>query len=257
MTQKKLLASSFTALLLSTSSTADEVNTELKTHTELSYVNTSGNSYTEILSIKVEFDKYFDKTNQIKGKGEGIYSKSQFESEESGEMEEEIVANKLYLEGEYAYNFEDSSLFTFIKSDYTNDRFSGYEYRLNLGPGLGYKIPIKNERHSLDLALSIQYTQDKTDEVASDTEIYSSGKSTLKHLWRVKKGTKFKQNISYQTSFDDSENYFIESTTGIEIQLTDRLSLGSSYKVNYQNILPTEDAVHTDKIFLTSVIIDY
>jgi putative salt-induced outer membrane protein len=256
-----MLKKSFKALsiipLLTAVLTADEKTTELKTHTELSYVNTSGNSYTETLSVKLEFDKHFDKVNQIKGKGEGIYSKTESEDENTGVTEEDIVANKLYLEAEYDYNLEDSSFFAFVKSDYINDKFSGYDYRLNIGPGLGYKIPIKNDDHSLDLSISIQYSQNKADQKGSKADSYSSGKTALKHLWNVKQGTKFKQSLSYQTSFDDSENYFIESITGIEIQLTDMLSLGSSYKVNYQHLLPTEEAVHTDKIFLTSLIIDY
>jgi len=234
---------------------ADEVDTELKTHTELSYVNTSGNSYTETLSVKLEFDKSFDEINQVKGKGEGIYSKTESENEITKKIEEDIVANKLYLEAEYIYNLKDSSFFSFVKTDYTDDKFSGYDYRLNIGPGLGYKLPIENDDHSLDLSMSIQYSQHKIDE-AKDAESYSSGKTALKYLWNVKQGTKFKQDLSYQTSFDDTENYFVESITGIEIQLTDMLSLGSSYKVNYQNITP-QSAVHTDKVFLTSLIIDY
>jgi len=120
------------------------------------------------------------------------------------------------------------------------------------GPGIGYHFPTTSDKHSLNFSLGIAYSQDKEDTI--DSEDYSSGSTDIKYIWDISDFWKFKQDLSYQLDFEDSENYSAKSVTAFEHKISSLLSLGISYSVNYQNNAPEEN---TDKLFLTSLIIDY
>ena len=64
----------------------------------------------------------------------------------------------------------------------------------------------------------------------------------------------FSQKLSYQVSFENGSDYFVRSETSLQVPVTERVALGVSYTVNYQNLLPEDAECHTDKTFLTSVI---
>lgn len=215
----------------------------LKTHIELSYMNSSGNSETDTFSMKSDFLKKLDKDKIFKGKATGIYV-----TDDNGKE----TTNKFYIEGEYDHKVSDN-FFGFIKTDYTADKFSGFEYRLNIGPGIGYKVPISNQAHNLNLALGISYSQDKAYDI--DSNNYSSGNADIKYIWTITPDfLTFKQDISYHQDFENADNFSGKSVTAFEHKISSLLSLGISYTVNYQNEAPEEDV---DKLFLTSLIIDY
>lgn len=219
---------------------------ELKTHVELSYMNSSGNSETDTFSLKGDFHKKLDEVQSFKGKTTGLYV--------TGNDGEEIT-NKFYIEGEYNHKITDN-FFGYLKTNYTAEKFSGFEYRINVGPGIGYQFPIKNKNHNLDLSAGISYSEDKLDSVEEITEDYMSGTTSLKYLWTITDSWKFKQDLSMQLDFEDSENYNGKSVSAIEHKISSLLSLGISYSINYQNNAPA-DSQDTDKLFLTSLIIDY
>jgi len=243
-------------LLFSELSADDNV---FKAHLELSYMNSSGNSETDTFSMKSDFSNKFDNTKSIKGKANGSFV--------TGETGEEI-ANKFYIEGEYDHKVS-KYFFAFLKTDYTADKFSGFEYKINVGPGVGYKVPFKSKSQALDLSLSIAYSQDKIQD-ASNYKDYSSGNLGIKYIWKINELWKFKQDLSGHQDFETADNYSAKSVTAIEHKLTglgiiedfikplkqSSISLGMSYTINYQNNVP-DDKQATDKLFLTSIIIDY
>jgi putative salt-induced outer membrane protein len=214
----------------------------LKTHTELSYMNSSGNSETDTLSIKSEFNKIIDEQSKFSGKLTGLYVT------DSGEE----IANRYYIEGQYNRKIS-LNFFTYLKANYSNDKFSGYNYRSNIGPGLGYSFPISNADHSLDFSLGALYSTDDIEE--GDVENHASGDIALKYAWKILENLKFKQDLSYQTKLDDSENYFADSVTAFEYKLSNMISLGTSYTIHYQNNSPAK--TNRDNVFLTSLIVDY
>jgi len=215
----------------------------LKTHIELSYMNSSGNSETDTFSMKSDFAKKLDNDKSFKGKATGIYV-----TDDNGDE----TTNKFYIEAEYDHKVSDD-FFGFVKTDYTVDKFSGYEYRLNVGPGIGYKVPISNQAHNLNLSVGISYSQDKAYNI--DGVNYSSGSSDIKYIWIIRPDfLTFKQDISYHQDFQNSDNFSGKSVTAFEHKISSLLSLGISYTINYQNEAPEKDV---DKLFLTSLIIDY
>jgi putative salt-induced outer membrane protein len=236
---------------------SEQENFPLLSKFELSYFHTSGNSYTETLSIKTNFEKKFSPIKVFKASSDGVYSKSGYtvENDDGTEYYEEgIVTHKLYVESEYDY-FLSELFFSFLKGDFFDDQFSGYEYRVNFGPGIGINLKFNKDEHIIDLRTALQYSEDK----AEETQIkngYTSFKLSVNYKWTLDEKTKLSQDLEYQGSFELKENYFAKSKTGVEFKLTDKIWLGSSLQINYQNILPEEGITNTDKTFLTSLIFE-
>lgn len=216
--------------------------TPLMTHTELSYVQTGGNTDTRAFALKSQVDKQVELDKYV-AKANAIYSKSDGEE----------TANKYRLEGRWERTLDERS-FAFVSGDYTQDKFSGYDYRSNVGPGLGYKV-LNLEDHALDALGSAQYSSAKATETG-ETEDYVSAKLAGDYRWKISGNSTFRQYADYQSSLDDSDNYFITSETSLAVKMNGNLSLGVSYKIEYQNLTPGE-AEHTDTTFMTSLIIDY
>ena len=213
-----------------------------KTHSEVSYVKTSGNSDTETLALKIEAkkssipDRYYTK-------GEFLY----------GKADNQENTNRLYLLGRIERLFT-GKLFGFIQGDYLQDRFSGYDYRTVWGIGIGYDF-IKTEKHYFKVLFSLGYTFE--DLKSGGTNDYTSGKTEASYTWIIKENLKFKEDISYLQSFKELTVYFINSTTSLEVKINDHLSLGIGYKIAYQHSPPSPDYQKTDTTFLTSLIFDY
>jgi len=224
-----------------------------KKHIELSYINISGTTITQTLSGKLDIRKenkrnrYFIKSNIRYGENYDNDSKTC-----------EKIVNKWSLNGKYEKIFT-GKLFGFLSINYIDDEFSGYNYRALIGPGCGYDI-VKTKRHYLKGLLSTLYSYDRfiklEDNKKSDS--YGSGKMAVDYIWHLSKNLTFKEMADYLHSFEDNEKYFINSETVFEIKINTFMSFGLSYIVNYQNDLPSsyKDIKHTEKTFLTSIIID-
>jgi putative salt-induced outer membrane protein len=233
------------SILYAETTEAEKQEDKVKTHAELSYMKTTGNTKTETFSLKSEIEAILSEKSELKGKANALYAT---------DSEDNEIANKKYLEAEYNYNFS-KNFYGLLKTDYTDDKFSGYEYQLNVGPGVGYKFPFKTDKHSLDTALSLRYSENEFSE-SGKVDSFSSTELTLKYVWQIEEKLKFKQDASHLVSNDETENYFTKTISAIEYKLSENLSLGTSYTWNYQNQAPV-DAERIDTLFLTSLIIDY
>ncbi|WP_457640326.1 DUF481 domain-containing protein [Persephonella sp.] len=222
----------------------EERKEEWDFHLEFAYVKTSGNTQTDTMALKFNADKE-GKINRFFIKSESLYKKDQ--GKES--------ANKLIVDGRWEKIFYDE-MFTFLNGRYERDKFSGYEYKISGGPGLGYDI-LNTDKMKLKSLLSLIQYYNKFSEGDKSTESYSSGKLELYYKWDIKEDLQYKLDINYIVSFKDNQNYFINGETGVEIKINSLISMGVSYKVNYQNQPPDPDIKRTDTTFLTSVIIDF
>jgi putative salt-induced outer membrane protein len=195
----------YLSLLSSTLLFAEDITEEnIKTHAEVSYMKTTGNSKTETFSLKSEISAVLSEKSEVKGKVDALYATDDLEN---------AIANKKYLEGEYNYIFS-KNFYALVKSNYTDDAFSGYDYQLNIGPDLGYKVPFETKKYSLETSLSIQYSQN--DPVDDDVDSYSSTEINAKYAWQIREKLKFKQSLSHLVSNDDTEMYFSKSVSAVE-----------------------------------------
>lgn len=223
-------------VLISSSSYALNVDK----HLELSYVETSGNTNTTTFSSKLEGTTAFNDTDSLKAKGSILYSES----------EKDTSANKYNLELDYNHMIN-QKLYSYVGINYIKDQLSDYDYRLDIGPGLGYKI-LEDETQTIDIQGGLDYAYDKYENGSKDA--YVAGKTELNYKYRFNQNVEFKQMLSYLGSFEDREKYFAVSDSSIGVKMTQNLSLGISYNLDYTNKTEKEKL---DKKFLTSLIVDF
>ncbi len=208
---------------------------------ELSYVSTSGNTDSQTLAGKVTADKKVS-ANKYFFSGNVLF-------EENNGAE---TSNRILLESRFE-RILSGRLFLLLSTSYIRDKFSGYKYRLYGGPGAGYNL-LNTKKHKLQSLLSFVYSYDEFSVGNSISDNYLTGKATGKYQYIVKENFKFKETVNYLVSFDKTEKYFLDSETAVEVKINQSLSLGISYLVNYQNMLPSAEVKRTDTTFLTTLI---
>ena len=244
-------------------------DTQWKTHLEFSHVITTGNTDSSNMSAKLDITKE-EEVNRYFLKGSALYGREKVEITENNEVikEDRETKNKWSLSTRWE-RIITKRLFGFLSANYIDDKFSGYDYRVGGGPGLGYDV-VKTEDHNLKGLVSLLYYYDRfyydpssapPDSNKKD-EDYLSGKAQIDYTWQILENITFDQTLDYLVSFQENENddknkYFIDSETALKMKVNDHISLGVSYIIAYQNLPPSDIAKHTDTTFLTSLIIDF
>ncbi len=223
-------------VLLSTASYSIDVDK----HLELSYVQTSGNTNTTTFSSKLQGTAALSTTQSIKVKGSVLYS----------ENDENTSANKYNIELDYNHMLSEK-LYSYMGINYIKDELSDYDYRLDIGPGLGYKV-LEDGIQTVDIQGGLDYAYDKYNDGSKDN--YLAGRGELNYKYRFSENVEFKQMISYLSSFEDGKKYFAVSDSAIGVKMTQNLSLGVSYNMDYTNKTEKEKL---DTKFLTSLIVDF
>ncbi len=211
-------------------------------HIELSYVRTSGNVNTQTLSEKSEV-KREGKVNRFYLKNSALYAT----------QEGKETANRFNVSGRWERLFTER-FFGFLTTGYERDKFSGYEYKFNGGPGIGYDF-LKTEKHELKGLLSVLYYYNKIEKNGVDN--YATLKAEFYYQWNIRENLRLKENANYITNLSDTQTYFINSDTSLEVKINKFLSLGIGYKIAYQNKPPESSLKKTDTTFLTSLIVDF
>ena len=222
---------------------AEAAGTVWKSHAELSYVRTDGNSDTETFAAKMESSA--DATpNRYFLKATGLYA----------EADNVTSSSRWYLGSRYERAVSERA-FGFAAADYLKDTYAGYDARVTVGPGAGYQF-LKGEVHTLKGMASVLWVWENLHEPTDDTESYAAGKLEGNYAWQIREDLRFKEDADYQVSFEDADVCFINSVTALEMQLRSNLSVGLSYTVNYQNA-PAPGARYVDRKFLASLVIDF
>ena len=264
--KKIVLSSALIALGFTSAYTAEVTEKPLKTHTELGYVSTKGNTDTQAFSLDLNAKKEWTKhiaTLDLDG---------QYATDKGVETK-----NKYLIELQYDYKFTERFSFNYLLG-YKSDKFSGFTYQFYTGPGVKYKA-IDTKAHQLSLDGNILYAKDRYDDVwvdasgnqlsypydgvtkdhittAAYTNDYASYRAKGVYTWQILESLKFLQELSFRGSFEKSNNYFIDSKTAFTNKISDIFSAGISYKVDYVNV-PAAGKKKTDTTFAFNLIIDY
>jgi len=213
--------------------------------THFSLVNTTGNS----------------DTLTVAGKNEMKYK---FTDKWTGSW----VAGGLYVENKNKKTAE--RYFTDLRADYSiterwyvyglgtwlRDKFAGFENRVSVGPGVGYKFFI-GPKHFLLGETGLNYTIEDYEEKGESTERFIEGRLFGKYEYAFTDKIKASQSLEYLQSFKDSSTWKLNSVTALTTALTDILALKVSYSVFYNNDPRPRDLDDTDTILATSLVINY
>jgi len=206
-------------------------NQDIMTNVKLGYLKTDGNTNTETFSVDGSLKKAWGKNSA------SVIFDAQY-----GNAEDVLTKNKYFVELEYGYLFT-SSLTANMVVGYKNDKFSSYSYQTYVGPGIKYGA-LSSARQKLDVEASLLYSSDKLQDqyVAAQpdfVENYGSYKAKALYELNILDNLKFNQELSYRASFEDSQNYFIFSKSELSSKISDILSTGIAYKIDYTNLVAT------------------
>ncbi|MEJ2414027.1 MAG: DUF481 domain-containing protein [Sulfurimonas sp.] len=257
--------------LLMTTSLAlavEEVKTEkpFKAHSELGYVQTTGNTATKAFNFELNLKKEWERS-VLSFDFDGQYA-----SDQSVETK-----NKFTTEFEYGYKMTERFSYDYLVG-LKSDKFSGFKYQFYTGPGAKYKA-IDQKTHKLSLEGNLLYSIDQYEDVWADAsgnqlsypyngvikdhiiqyaykDDYASYKLKGVYDWQILENLKFNQELSLRGSFKNSNKYFVFSKTSLKNKINSIFSAGISYKVDYVNI-PADGKKRTDTTFAFNLILDY
>jgi putative salt-induced outer membrane protein len=244
---KKIISLSLVVTSVLFAADAKKVDNSLKTHAELGFIDTKGNTNTQTYNYEADFKKSIE-VHSFELKFDGQYAEN---NKEENKNKHAILFN-------YDYAFNPSISFNYV-AGYKNDKFSGFAYQWFTGPGVKWNA-YKSDRQSLSMDASVLYSYDKYDDgIIVDNEDYNdyaAGRATLAYELQVLENLKFTQDLSYRVDLSDADTYFVYSKSALSSKISDIFSAGISYKVDYVN-QPPAGVEHTDRTLTANLILDY
>lgn len=213
--------------------------------TSISVVNTTGNTDTLSLSGKNEMSYLFSE------KWAGSWGIGAIFNETDGNKESEryytdLRADYSMSERWYAYGL----------GNWFQDKFSGFDHRVGIGPGLGYRFLI-GPAHFLRFEGGFNYTYEDYTAAEEDDDQFLEGRLFGRYKWVFTEKTKFTQGLEYLQSLSDNHTWKLNSESALITSITDILALKISYSVLYNNNPRPADLEKTDTIFATSMVIGF
>ncbi|MCJ7764563.1 MAG: DUF481 domain-containing protein [Thiovulaceae bacterium] len=248
---KRVVYLLFAAGLFTGLSAADE--NVLKTHAELGYTNTAGNTESQDLAGNLKMD-YTLFSNGLRFVGNVLYSANKnFDTNETA-----ATKSRWDAELNYDYNFNKRWAFNYLAGG-KGDKFSTYVYQAYTGPGAIWKA-VKSDWNDLKLQANLLWSWDKyRDETLTDKNPnqYASWQVSLDYTYKISETSRFIQYLMYRSEFADTANYFAKSKTAVESKINGYLSLGVSYTVDYTNDKADNIRSYSDRVLLAALIADF
>jgi putative salt-induced outer membrane protein len=132
-----------------------------------------------------------------------------------------------------AYDFSDRS-YAFGAVEYTNDRFSGFQYQAYETAGYGHRV-IKTERQDLNLEIGAGLRQSETQRPLNETIDEGVWQLGGEYVLRFGAGAEFSEVLNI---FGGSSNTYTESVTKLKASLAGPLALALSYTVRHNSDVP-------------------
>ncbi|MBN2016886.1 MAG: DUF481 domain-containing protein [Candidatus Cloacimonetes bacterium] len=210
--------------------------------TELSFVNTTGNTEVTTLSAKDKLSYKFSPKIETILNLAALYGKS------DGVKNSENYSAKLKISYLISERF-----YTSLIAGWSKDEFAGVDSKIWIGPALGYKI-LTGPKHTLDFEAGAEYVDEK---FVDDTKNgYFNGRAFTEYKFIFSEKSNLSQSLEFNYDFENSDNYDMTSVTAITTALSDMLSLKASYNINYVNAPVPATLKKTDTALSVSLIIN-
>lgn len=265
MTKKIILSAVVASSLVMAAEPDLKKDDALVTHTEFGYIETQGNTETKTFNLEAKVKKNWQK-HILHLLFDGQYA-------EDKNIESK---NKFFTELEYDYAFTNRFAFDYLVG-YKQDKFSVFDSQFYTGPGAKYKA-IVSKNHNLSLEGNILYSIDEISDVEydaagniinypnptntpvatiakGDSDDYAAYRAKAVYGWQMLDNLKFDQELSYRSSFENSNKYFVFSKSALSSKISDIFSAGISYKVDYVNEAGNKEK--TDTTLTLNLIMDY
>jgi len=246
MKVNKLIFLLIVDMIVSGSLVAQEKN--WSNSTELSFVNTSGNTEITTLSAKNKM------TYKFSPKIETILNLAALYGKSDGVKNFENYSAK--LRGSYLIS---ERFYTSLITGWSKDIFAGIDSKMWAGPALGYKL-LTSPKHTLNFEAGVEYVNEKyydpTNSLDETNNDYFNVRAFSEYKYAFTGKSNFGQSLEFNYDFENGDNYDLTSVTAITTALSDVLSLKASYNINFVNAPVPSTLNKTDTTLSVSLIIN-
>ena len=184
---------------------------------------TRGNSDTLLFTANVAADKKWGQ-NEVAFGADGVY----------GENNSVVNANQLHGFGQYNRLFGDR-LYGYLRADGLHDEIAGVNYRLSIGPGVGYYF-IKTTNTMLRAEIGPGYIYEH------DTDGTTHSYATLRLAERLEQKlsdqAKLWEAVEFLPQVNRFNNYIANAEIGVETTMTKKLNLLTYLQDTYHSEPP-------------------
>lgn len=177
----------------------------------------------------------------LKLKKEGLHWRHNFNALVDYERSSGVTdRNQLQFGLESDYKFSDR-VFVFGSALYERNRFSGYNSRVSLSGGIGYRV-IAAHDFSVDLKLAPAWR--RTDYLDEPKANEVTGLAQLNSLWKISKTLSFNEDA---TMLSGNTNTSLTSLSALTLKINSTISVRAAYQLTY-NSQPTDAYRTTDTL---------
>lgn len=224
---------------------ADETENKLWTgEANLAYIDNSGNTE----STNIDF--------RSKATREGEQWRNLFKLEASNETAEQVDANgdksevrtaeKYFASGKAEYKIGEKS-YLFGLAEYTDDRFSGYDYEASLTFGYGRDL-LRTDKHELSADAGVGYRESKLSETG-DVEEEAVLRLGALYLWKISETATFDEDFSTEIGEDKTVT---KSFTRLRLKINGSLNASIAYEIKHTDEVP-EGVKNSDRKLLVGL----
>lgn len=229
------------ALAMPLTGFADVVtNVSWKSSVSLGATYKDGNTDKTLYTMNFKGDRYAPQSDWINS----LYG-------EYGKTEGEQTEGQLRAQSNYRYKFDAEDFFGGIFSEGYHDALKDINYRIKIGPNLGYYFINKKEL-KLDGSAGLNYVYEDT---AAGSGDYVEWRLAGNYLWVISETASCYANVEYSAAVDDYEDGSGLLVVGAKSRLHERLSMFVELREEYDN-MPEEGTEHTDTTLLAGLTYD-
>jgi putative salt-induced outer membrane protein len=149
--------------------------------------------------------------------------------------DEDLTAQKLYESIKSDYKYSDDRYF-FTRVSYEDDRFSGFDYQVDLTVGYGQSLLDKDKlKLKVDVGPGNRWSE--LNSGASESEAILRIAGDL--VWKVSKTAEFEQKLSTEIG---NESTISRSVSSLKSNIFSRLAMQLSYAVKHNSEVPVGSA---------------
>lgn len=221
-----LLAVATSSPLLAEENAADNADKLWEGEVTLNYSQSSGNTNSAIFSGKSKAIRNGESwINTYKLEGDN-------ETAENEEGEQTRTQEKYFASGKAEYKMTEES-FLFGLLEYTDDRFSGYDYETTASFGYGRQL-IKTDKHNLKADIGPGYRYSKLED-SDNVEEEGMLRIGALYAWNISEGTIFDEDFSTEIGEDKTVT---KSLTRLRMQINGSLWGSISYEIKHTDNVP-------------------
>ena len=242
----KVVKIALTGLLLLTSSAyaqdddAEAVVDPWDGSGEFGFVNTTGNTETVALNMKLNFVRTGRRWRHR-------FTGTALNTSEDGATDNERYTVEIQSDRKLQ---EKSWLFGAFRWD--ADKFGSYDPQVSLTAGYGYML-MKSEKHELKGEIGAGYKKlTETESGLSTSEAIA--RFLVDDWWQMFKTTKWTNRLLVEAG---SSNTFTQFNTGLAVAMTDKFAVKLGFEARNNTKIPPGDSEHTDTITSVNLVYNF